>query len=143
MRLSVDSYAVRERFGDETAITMLSEAGFDAIDYSMYWWKETDGPFGNDYRAYAKTLRTAAEKNGIIFNQAHSILESYVFDSPSNQERFERILRSIEFASLLGAETIIVHPIRCPMGIDPVSFNVEFFRKFECSKLPRRNECNF
>lgn len=35
MRLSIDTYVLRSRYGDEKAIRMLKEAGFDGIDYSF------------------------------------------------------------------------------------------------------------
>lgn len=37
MQLSMETVVLRNKFGDETAIRMLKEAGFDGIDYSFYW----------------------------------------------------------------------------------------------------------
>jgi len=46
MRLSVETYVLHKRYGDERAAEMLKKAGFDSIDYSFYWLAEEDDTLG-------------------------------------------------------------------------------------------------
>ena len=41
MKLSIETYAIREKVGDEQAIRLLKAAGFDGIDYSFYYTPTT------------------------------------------------------------------------------------------------------
>ena len=40
MRLSMETYGLRRRYGDFEAARLIREAGFDCVDYSCYYWKE-------------------------------------------------------------------------------------------------------
>lgn len=132
MKLSSDLYVLSSRLGDEQAVRMMADAGFDAIDYSLYWRAKDRGPYGSDYKAYARHLRALAEDRGVYFNQAHAPFDSYRFDDPANNaERFSQIVQAMEFASLLGVKTIIVHPIHCPPEVDRVDFNVDFYNRLK------------
>ena len=42
MKLSIETYALREKFGDRGTILLAKEAGFDAVDYSYYWFTNHD-----------------------------------------------------------------------------------------------------
>ena len=37
MKLSIENHVIRKAFGDEKAIEMIAQAGFDAMDFSFYW----------------------------------------------------------------------------------------------------------
>ena len=76
MRLSVETGTLRRKFDDETAIRMISEAGFDAFDYSFFWtWGTSDDMLGDDYLEKAHKLRKLADELGIECNQAHAPME--------------------------------------------------------------------
>ena len=38
MRLSMETYGLRRRYGDFEAARLIREAGFDCVDYSCYYW---------------------------------------------------------------------------------------------------------
>ncbi len=107
MLISTQSDILFKRLGYEKAIAVLKSAGFDAIDFSSF-----DNEFFQieNHREYAKQVKKVADDFGIIFNQAHSPFPTS-FDSPEqNKNIFEKTIKSMEFASLLGVKNIIVHP---------------------------------
>ena len=48
-----------------------------------------------------------------------------------NMTRLEQIVRSMEYASILGVKHIVVHPVPVPMGIDTVAHNVKYYKTLE------------
>ena len=106
MRISSMFCLPIEEYGFIRSADMLMDAGFTALDMTIdakkSYVRESD-IFGSGYKALANELRNRAESRGVVYNQAHA---------PFPSEKFYDILpRSIEFAALLGAKTIVVHPI--------------------------------
>ena len=58
------------RYGIETAVDMMIEAGYTAIDVSMF--KTDCVPFTDDYREVAERLKSKADAAGVKFVQAHA-----------------------------------------------------------------------
>ncbi|MBQ7343826.1 MAG: sugar phosphate isomerase/epimerase [Clostridia bacterium] len=95
------------KYGLVRAVEMLIEAGYPAIDVTMY---HTNGyPFTDDYREVAARLRSMADKAGVRFVQAHAPFGGG-YDRYLN-ELIPLFPRVFEFCSLLGIENLIVHPI--------------------------------
>ncbi|MDO4563902.1 MAG: sugar phosphate isomerase/epimerase family protein [Clostridia bacterium] len=141
MKLSTATYPLSKTFGDERAIEILAEAGFDAIDYTMCVMKDDDFcPLNSEgYRAYAESLKKIVQKHNLTVNQAHAPFPGYRFgEEEYNARLFSRIVRSMEIASILGAPHIIVHPIACPHGVDTLKFNLDMYSRF----LPYCKEYN-
>ncbi|HHW23881.1 MAG TPA: sugar phosphate isomerase/epimerase family protein [Bacillota bacterium] len=113
MEISTQTDVMFRRFGEAEAIKIFAEAGWDALDYSMFDINPATSVLTRgDFREYARLLRETAEKHGLRFNQAHAPFPSYRHDNEEyNATIFELIVRSMEIAGILGAETIIVHPI--------------------------------
>lgn len=112
MKISTQTEVLLERVGEEKAIRMLCEAGYEALDYSAF--AEGDLSYARaDAPARAKELRLLAASYGVAFNQMHAPFPTmrYGEDDAKNEARREKILRAIEFAGLLGVPHIIVHPI--------------------------------
>ena len=116
------------KYGLEAAVDMMIEAGYPAIDISMF---KTDAvPFTDDYREVALRIKSRADKAGVKFIQAHAPFgggyETYT----------EKILplmpRAFEFCSLLGIPAMVVHPVKNGRyyGREKELFdmNVEFYR---------------
>ncbi len=132
MRLSTETYVMRERFDDKTALDMLVEAGFDSFDYSMYWMSPEKDMLGDDYREKAKVLRAYADSVGISCNQAHAPFD-FAYGEPfsSASENYKRLARSVEAAAVLGADNIIVHAVkRFSEKVDFAAYNYDFYRSF-------------
>ena len=58
------------KYGLVRAVEMMIEAGYPAIDISMF--DITACPFTDDYREIAAVLRAMADKAGVRFVQAHA-----------------------------------------------------------------------
>lgn len=112
MLVSTQTQALSAAYGDAEAIRMIHEAGFPAYDFTMQKMlsKDPDEPLNQeDYVEYAKGLRALADELGIICNQAHA---PFTFGKKDQREIFDKIVRSMEVASILGAKIIVVHPIQ-------------------------------
>lgn len=138
MKLSMETYAVREKFGDIEAIRLIKEAGFDAIDFSFYWANEDVPLLGENYREYAKTIRWALDKNGLACNQAHAPFEfQYGEKMDASESHYLEIRRSVEAASILGAKSIVIHSVSVPANRDFEEYNLCYYKSFEplCKKF--------
>jgi len=122
MRLSVDCSVMSNRFGDFRAVEMIRQAGFDALDYSFYDRAPEHPIFGENFKAYAMQLREHLDKNNIVCNQAHAPYGFVKYGGKFDMSNpgYQVVVRSIEAAAILGAETTVVHGI-WPFDIDGVS----------------------
>lgn len=104
-------YAIRE-FGEKEGLKMLKEAGFDCLDYTLCF--EIDNLAG--MIAHEPKIQEAAayaKEQGVVFHQAHAPYPSSVDDDDEdfdNAEIFQMIVKAMEYASILGIPTLIVHP---------------------------------
>lgn len=129
MKISVETYALRKRFGDEEGLRRIAAAGFDSFDYSFYWTDERDDMLGDDYLCRAERLKEYTSLLGLTCGQAHApfdIMANNRFDE--SDPLFIRLVRSIEMASVLGAENIVVHRVAAPDSLDETEFNRGFYR---------------
>ena len=94
------------KYGLVRAVEMMIEAGYPAIDISMFDIHAC--PFTDDYREVADTLNAMAAETGVKFVQAHAPFGAY--DRYVN-EMIPLLPRAFEFCSLLGIESMVVHPI--------------------------------
>lgn len=131
MKLSIETYIMRKRFDDKKALEMIKKAGFDCYDYSMYFLADDDKDMlRDDYYERAVALRRISDELGIECNQAHAPFEIGVtneFDISDGS--YLRLVRSLEVASILGAENVIVHAIKdhLPDGTDFYDLNRKFY----------------
>lgn len=130
MKLSTETYVMQNRFDDKTAIKMIRDAGYDHFDYSMYWTTEQNYMLGEDYRERAEDLRRYADGLGITCNQAHA---PFVFRYKNAMELsdpvYQELIRSLEVASILGAETVIVHAVcELPEEVDFYEYNRKYYQ---------------
>lgn len=115
-RLSYNGDTLYKKYGAEKAARFIKDAGFDAVDFSFTALNDDNHPFlYDDYLETAHKLREVYNDAMITVNQAHAPysfpLEEYLKDDVLENKIIPRIVRSMEMASVLGAETIIVHPI--------------------------------
>ena len=126
MKLSIETYVLHKRYGDKKAIQMLKKAGFDSIDYSFYWLEKSDENevLGDKYREYAQRDMTC--------NQAHAPFAlKYGCKFDDSDQEYVKLVRSIESAAVLGAESIVVHAIKTPPDVDSLAYNFEFYKSLE------------
>ena len=132
MLLSTNTSNVLMHYSAEKTVDMLQNAGFTAIDFSFFdpvWYSEEreDGFFSE--------LRKYAENAGMCFNQAHAPFHSSFPDAEQTKNRFWEIVSALRRAALLGAKTIVVHPVQhlkyADEGVPQQLFemNMEFYGK--------------
>lgn len=102
-------------FGPEKAVELIAQAGFDAVDLSMFEDESNAWIYAKGFEKRAEKLVQIAKDHGVYFNQAHAPFPSYrVGDEEYNQKIRPMLIRSIELAGLLGVKNIIVHPVFFP-----------------------------
>lgn len=137
MRLSTETGWLRRKYDDKTAIKMIKDAGFDAFDYSFYYTKDQPEKdmLGDDYLEKAYALKNYMKEIGIECNQAHAPLDfRHTDEIDLSNENYLRNVRSIEVASILGAESIIVHSLGSVLFTDLDYF--DYNRKYLKSYIP-------
>ena len=137
MLISTQTGALSRAFGDKEAIKILANAGFDAFDYSFSDWDLSEykehgkNILSGDYGGYAKELKAFASECGIVCNQAHAPFPSSR-GTDEDDEIYEYLIRSMEFAASLGAKIIIIHPKQHIYHLDNtlelLEMNVEFYK---------------
>lgn len=133
MKISNQTDVLERRFGIAEAVRMNCEAGFEAIDLSMYI---TSRPiFTGDGAALIREIKSIASAYGVTFNQAHAPFPSYRFGEENaayNAEMKTAVPRAIEYAAALGADQIIIHPIwvREADAERQLDFNLSLFEEY-------------
>lgn len=138
MKLSTCINSIAKVTGDEEAIRLVAEAGFDAWDFSMFGMAPcnyqtralmpSDHPLAGDgWREYATHLGEVGRAAGVICNQSHAPFPSYV---PGILPYLER---AIEATALAGGRICVIHP----MNTFGIVENVALYR----SLLPTAHRC--
>ena len=132
MKLSSTTDRLQEKFGIYKAVDILSEAGYDAIDFSQFNEEIYASTYGKEY--YTE-IRKYAEDKGLFFNQSHAPFSSSFTDEEKTAKRFDEIVTAIKRASYLGVKNIIVHPcqhLKYDVEGNPeklFEYNMEFYKK--------------
>lgn len=132
MKLSSTTDKLQEKFGIYKAVDILSEAGYDAIDFSQFNEEIYASTYGKEY--YTE-IRKYAEDKGLFFNQSHAPFSSSFTDEEKTAKRFDEIVTAIKRASYLGVKNIIVHPcqhLKYDVEGNPeklFEYNMEFYKK--------------
>lgn len=130
MRLSTTTGEIEKRYGYIEAVKMIAEAGFDAydIDTSKIHVSPDSPILRDDYVDYVQRLKWIADEKGIVCNQAHAPFPTQLNGNDEyNKKTFDLIIRSMECASILGAEIIVVHPIKNSSSSHANAFSYEPF----------------
>lgn len=132
MLLSTQTDVIFAKCGIDEGLKILASAGYDAIDYSMFGMTN-DEHFLNtgDFLAFAKELRAKAEAVGLRFNQAHAPFPGWRNgDESYNTKMPPRIENAVKIAGILGADSIVVHPIAYTVqGDEQKEVNFKMYKK--------------
>ncbi len=140
MRISTTTERFSRSYGDVEAVKKLAEAGFEALDYSMFAHDKKNGIFSrseDEYLAHAEAIRESAEKSGIAFAQMHAMMPTYTADEEENAALFQLHLRGIKTAGIIGAPYIVIHPAMLPgcrydlMREESFEKAIEIYKKLE------------
>lgn len=115
MRISTEIDSFAKRIGEEAAIRLAAEAGFDAFDFSMFrmisfdWPTRTIGPGahplgGDGWREFAKGIRRTADECGIVCNQSHAPFPTL------GEAIMPYLFRAIECTAIAGGDICVIHP---------------------------------
>ena len=118
MRISTDTFAIINSLGEEQGLKLIKDSGFEAVDFSLFNHSPSIDVLDSNYRDRALRTREILEKVGLECGQAHSPYRFLTFESVldmSNMD-FVRMLRSIEYASIIGSDSIVVHGFADPKG---------------------------
>lgn len=124
-------------FGREKGIEIIADAGFPAIDLSLF--RDLDFAFAPDWKENTKKLKEIADRRGVIFNQSHAPFgggwEKYT------KETVPTFPRLFEVISMLGAKQIVVHPVqKVPyLGHEEEMFEINM--EFYSSLAPYAKNC--
>ena len=135
MLLSTEIASLATRVGEKEAIRIIKEAGFDAFDMSLFSMNRDENYFLNqdDYVEKAKELRAYADSLGIVCNQSHAPFASSYGNPEKDEWMFEKIVRAMEIASIMGAEIIVIHPVQHLNYAEHIeelfNMNMEFYNK--------------
>ena len=138
MKISMNFSSLFLKFTKDEKIKCMracKDAGFDAIDFSLCEMVEADSEFNaEDYVEKARKYRAAADEMGLTINQTHAPFRFKNWDDADNFNNaiFPCIVRSLEISGILGAETVIVHPIHYNENHDKEAtfeLNMDFYRR--------------
>lgn len=136
MRLSTTNKSLSSNLSFKDSVRIIKDAGFDA--YDMWLGCLYDNPEScvfckDDYLKRAKELRHYADELGIVCNQAHAPHEWRLFDAEREKRLDKMVIRSIEIASVLGADIIVVHPkqymVYSEHAEELFRINMEYFKQ--------------
>lgn len=133
MKLATDIWSVVRNYGEEKALEMVKKAGYDGVDYSFFWTNPADNILDDNYLERAENTKKLLEKYDLVCNQVHAPFGSTKYKSPMDcsHREYNGIVRSLEYASILGAQHAVIHSVAVPMGIDTVAHNVKYYKSFE------------
>lgn len=131
MKLVTQTEVLSDRFGDEKAVRIICENGFDGIDFSMFDLDEDDCILNKPgYKNHLRNLLDIARSYGVTFEQAHAPFPSArEGNSEYNEFIFDKIKKAIEIAGILDTKIIVVHPVQ--FSKDQKERNLELYRSFE------------
>lgn len=149
MLLSTLTQWVGTKLPEKEAVKIIAEAGFDAYDISLFELTRNEEYQFNrpDYVEIAKDLREYADSLGIVCNQSHAPFPSSVGKEEEDKVIYEKIVRAMEIASILGAKIIVVHPkqhlIHAEHPQELFEMNVEFYKSLipYCEKFGIKVAC--
>ena len=134
MLLASQNNVLAKVFGQERSIDILSAAGYDAIDLSLFSMTNDNYEFCRDgYKARALEIGSYAKSKGICFNQSHA---PFYFNWKRPNEVEERLIprtiQALEISALVGCKTVVVHPVHHEeyLGHEEERFeqNMKFYR---------------
>lgn len=121
MRITVQSARIMERIGAEEGFRLLSEKGFDGVDFGITRWfpsadvranapSPLDAPLQEVLPLFAP-YKAAAEKYGVSFSQTHAPYPTWM---PGNEAANTHVLKAVKTAiavtGYLGSPYCVVHP---------------------------------
>lgn len=110
-KIVIDTGAFYRLKSDDAVFKMISQAGFTHYDYTLMWIGVTEHiGVGEDFKDKAREVKMLAESYGLTCEQTHAYFTGGC-DQESINRRIEYTKKDIEIASILGAKSMVLHPI--------------------------------
>ena len=131
MKLVNQTDVISKRMGDEAAVRIICESGFDALDYSMFGMSNDDCILNTpDFKNHIRKISDIAASYGVTFEQAHAPFPSARDGVPEyNEVMFEKLKRALEIAGMLDTKICVVHPVQ--FKENQFEQNMELYHKLE------------
>ncbi|MBR2861552.1 MAG: sugar phosphate isomerase/epimerase [Clostridia bacterium] len=132
MEISMTNYKLSALLSEKQVFELLKESGFDGIDYG-FPNEHCAQMLDESYVSTAKKTRQALDEFGLNCYQVHAPFSfKYGENMDETSINYTHICRSIEFASILGAEIIVIHTVN---NIDDeklfFDYNLKYYHSFE------------
>ena len=132
MKITIEHFPARLRFGEEKALKMIKDAGFDGVDYSFNEVGAGTAIDLTDHVKKAERVKRLLDELSLDCTQAHApfgLKYGVKFDMTDKQ--FADTVRSIEFSSVIGVKNIVVHSVIMPQSADFYGYNYDFYKSLE------------
>ena len=131
MKLVNQTEQISKRMGDEAAVRIICESGFDGLDYSMFCMSDDNCILNTSaYKKHVEGLKKLAASYGVTFEQAHAPFPSAKDGNAEyNKKTFEKLKRALEIAGILDAKICVVHPVQ--FKENQFEQNMELYHKLE------------
>ncbi len=124
-----------KRFGFKKAVKLIKDAGFTSFDLTLCEGKDAVTlyePFdGEDYIEVAREMRSYIDELGLPCNQSHAVFGSHLGAAKKGTELFDATVRCMEVAAIMGAKSIVIHPMQYVYYMNNVEFlkqeNLQFY----------------
>lgn len=117
MRISTQTQYLTGLYGEERALKILAEVGFDCVDFGLFdLGKYAGSPEAERNELLStivdhyKKVKKAAEKVGIGFGQLHAPFPSFINNPETDANMFALLEKSIEICAVLESPYIVIHP---------------------------------
>lgn len=115
MLISTSTSVFTDRYGEEEAIRLYAQAGFDGLDFGLFHlpvdgevFRDLDSPA---FEAYFTRLRRIAQENHIAIFQVHAPFPLKVCDPERDPILLTCAVKSIYATQYMGSEYVVIHPI--------------------------------
>lgn len=127
MKTSTQTCVPAVKFGNEKAVKMICESGFDCLDHSFFTGKPGSMHIEKpEFMVDMEKLRKTAESYERVFNQTHAPFASFrEGDDEFNEWVKPLIIKAIEATAVLGAKYVVIHPFG--LSKDQKQANMDFF----------------
>ncbi len=129
MKIVNSTDILEELYGPERTLEILADAGFEAFDYTM-----NELTYKGDGIEILKRYKAASNRLGLPFVQAHGPMPAnyQLWETERREEFFRRVKIALEAAAFLGAENLVLHPMRVKNGTheEQLAINLGEYERF-------------
>ena len=132
MAITIEHFFIRKIFGEEKAFEMIKQAGFSGVDYSFNALGNGSAIELDNCVEKAQQVKNLLDKHKLTCDSAHAPFVFKYGDSMCLENKnFLDMVRSIEFSSIIGAKTIVIHSIPVPEDVDFFEYNKNYYKAYE------------